>query len=494
MNNSLSLAFILLMAPLFNYSQEYSYTRYDSKDGLAGSTVYCIVQDKEGFIWMATETGLSRFDGTHFRNFTREDGLPDNDVIQLFADSKGRLWISPFKKTVCYYYKGVIHNSENDPQLKKLSIQDNVVRFAEDRAGNILMQEKNCLHLVQPDGTVTAIKENFDAPYATIELIAGRKAGGFWVMMNGGLYVFKDNRLTLWRNIPGYMQHFTYAALTNETLVWRSGDFYLSCMSLQKNTVMRYPYKTETGHINIAAIDDHYTAGCTQNGAFVYNINEHDSIQHYLPGIQVSNMLKDTEGNWWFSTFGNGIYRLNSGVALNQRFGALHEQELTVTSFLKYKNWILAGTRVNALHKLSLQTGKLEGRAVYVQDVSSPITDMLVMPDNRVLVGTKHFLAKLTPGLNGIALVRRFVSVKAIVYYRQSLLVGSDRNILLIDPATFKILDTVWNERATCLYADKDTAYIGTLNGMYRLCADTMQNMSNTLKPLQTRIAADITG
>jgi hypothetical protein len=145
---------------------------------------------------------------------------------------------------------------------------------------------------------------------------------------------------------------------------------------------------------------------------------------------------------------------------------------------------------VNALHKLSLQTGKLEGRAVYVQDVTSPVTDMLVMPDNRVLVGTKHFLAKLTPGLNGIALVRRFVSVKAIVYYRQSLLVGSDRNILLIDPATFKILDTVWNERATCLYADKDTAYIGTLNGIYRLCADTMQNLSTTLKPLQTRIAA----
>src|SRR6266540_1647980 len=96
----------LLIYPLFTFSQDFAYTRYDSKDGLAGSTVYCITQDKDGFLWFGTETGLSRFDGTHFKNFTREDGLTENEIIQLFADSKGRVWISPFNKSVCYYYKG----------------------------------------------------------------------------------------------------------------------------------------------------------------------------------------------------------------------------------------------------------------------------------------------------------------------------------------------------------------------------------------------------
>ena len=43
------------------FPQEYSYTHYDISDGLAGSTVYCITQDKDGFIWTGTETGVSRF-------------------------------------------------------------------------------------------------------------------------------------------------------------------------------------------------------------------------------------------------------------------------------------------------------------------------------------------------------------------------------------------------------------------------------------------------
>src|SRR5262245_33847806 len=101
-------------------AQEYSYTRYDSKDGLAGSTVYCMTQDKDGFLWFGTETGLSRFDGTHFKNFTREDGLPGNEIIQLFADSKGRVWIAPFRKAISYYYKGRIYNQDNDSILCRI--------------------------------------------------------------------------------------------------------------------------------------------------------------------------------------------------------------------------------------------------------------------------------------------------------------------------------------------------------------------------------------
>jgi len=75
------------------FAQEYSYSHYDITDGLAGSTVYCITQDTDGFLWMGTETGVSRFDGTHFRNFTTSEGLPDIEVLQMFGDSRGRVWI-----------------------------------------------------------------------------------------------------------------------------------------------------------------------------------------------------------------------------------------------------------------------------------------------------------------------------------------------------------------------------------------------------------------
>src|SRR5882757_8887778 len=105
---------ILLLLSYSSLSQEYSYTHYDVKDGLAGSNAYCITQDKEGFIWVGTDAGVSRFDGTHFKNFTLEDGLPDIEVLQIFADSRGRVWMAPFSKSICYFYQGRIHNQDND--------------------------------------------------------------------------------------------------------------------------------------------------------------------------------------------------------------------------------------------------------------------------------------------------------------------------------------------------------------------------------------------
>ena len=93
---------IFYFVHLFAKAQEYTYTHYDIKDGMAGSTVYCSVQDKDNFMWFGTETGLSRFDGSHFTNFGSKEGLPDNEILKLFCDSRNRIWCSLFKKEICY--------------------------------------------------------------------------------------------------------------------------------------------------------------------------------------------------------------------------------------------------------------------------------------------------------------------------------------------------------------------------------------------------------
>src|SRR5690349_2681678 len=89
-------AIVAVLLPYILPAQEYGYTHYDITNGLAGSTVYCITQDKDGFLWTGTEAGVSRFDGTHFKNFSTKDGLPDLEVLQVFCDSKGRVWMAPF--------------------------------------------------------------------------------------------------------------------------------------------------------------------------------------------------------------------------------------------------------------------------------------------------------------------------------------------------------------------------------------------------------------
>lgn len=86
----LCLTFILMTSA---WSQDYIYKRYGLQDGLANLTIHCIFQDKEGFLWIGTESGLCRYDGSQFKTFTVKDGLPGNDVFGMFQDSRERLWL-----------------------------------------------------------------------------------------------------------------------------------------------------------------------------------------------------------------------------------------------------------------------------------------------------------------------------------------------------------------------------------------------------------------
>jgi ligand-binding sensor domain-containing protein len=65
---------------------------YDSSDGLIPSNVIQIYQDRKGDLWITTEEGVSRYDGKKFQNFTMNDSLPGYIVIAIAEDDKGNLW------------------------------------------------------------------------------------------------------------------------------------------------------------------------------------------------------------------------------------------------------------------------------------------------------------------------------------------------------------------------------------------------------------------
>ncbi|HET9824811.1 MAG TPA: two-component regulator propeller domain-containing protein, partial [Chitinophagaceae bacterium] len=154
---SITLVVFVLIVTSNCFSQDYSYINYDTRDGLAGSLVYDAIQDQEGFMWFATENGLSRFDGKNFKTFTTKDGLPDNEILKLFVDSKGRLWIMPFKPSLCYYFKGKIYNKTNDSLLSKIFLRTYAFDMAEDKTGNLYIAEETRWHTIFTDNTVRTI-------------------------------------------------------------------------------------------------------------------------------------------------------------------------------------------------------------------------------------------------------------------------------------------------------------------------------------------------
>ena len=71
--------------------QIYYFDNYSVSKGLAQSKVFAIIQDRNDYVWMGTEGGVSRFDGINFENFTSEDGLALNGVRTILEDSLGFL-------------------------------------------------------------------------------------------------------------------------------------------------------------------------------------------------------------------------------------------------------------------------------------------------------------------------------------------------------------------------------------------------------------------
>ncbi len=55
-------------------AQQYYFRDYQVEDGLSHNTVFCVVQDKQGYVWAGTKDGLNRFDGREFRVFREKPG------------------------------------------------------------------------------------------------------------------------------------------------------------------------------------------------------------------------------------------------------------------------------------------------------------------------------------------------------------------------------------------------------------------------------------
>ena len=74
----------------------YMFKHYGVETGLSQSTVFTVIQDRTGFIWLGTKEGLNRFDGTSFKIYRAhndEHSLRSNIVTSLFEDVKGNIWV-----------------------------------------------------------------------------------------------------------------------------------------------------------------------------------------------------------------------------------------------------------------------------------------------------------------------------------------------------------------------------------------------------------------
>ena len=119
MINRLISLFLIILLGLPILAQDYYQKNFTKEDGLPGSEIYDILQDRNGYIWMGTSYGVCRYDGYEFTTYTTTNGLADNSTITLMEDYKGRIWFSSYSGKLSYYENNQFHSYKyNDTLLK----------------------------------------------------------------------------------------------------------------------------------------------------------------------------------------------------------------------------------------------------------------------------------------------------------------------------------------------------------------------------------------
>ncbi|TND08219.1 MAG: putative signal transduction histidine kinase [Bacteroidetes bacterium] len=130
---------------LLSFAQEVDFPqpvfkRYTVTEGLPSPEIYDVIQDHYGYIWIATDRGVSRFDGRTFRNFGTENGLTDNTVFNLHEDAQGRLWCLTFNGRLCWIRNDSIVPYRYNDLLQKQLVSPHILRsFSVEKNDSIVL-------------------------------------------------------------------------------------------------------------------------------------------------------------------------------------------------------------------------------------------------------------------------------------------------------------------------------------------------------------------
>ena len=103
-------------------AQHFTFKDYSEAQGLANLNVRCLLQDQTGFLWVGTEGGVFRYDGTRFEGFTSKDGAPVNLINSIAQDGSGTVWVGT-GKGLTYFDGQAFHAVQYEGQDMQLSVQ-----------------------------------------------------------------------------------------------------------------------------------------------------------------------------------------------------------------------------------------------------------------------------------------------------------------------------------------------------------------------------------
>ena len=360
------------------YAQHYNFINYSTESGLAQSQVRSIAQDKNGYLWLGTLAGLTKYDGKKFVNYSIQNGLIDNQIFSLAADTSNGLWIGTMG--------GLNHfNGKNFKSfLFKGDMSENIVNaIAEDFNGNlwlatdgagvckfrknsfeyftdengisnnyvraVCVDDKGIVWLGTKNGMCYYDGKMFKKLDSTINQpqnishIFLDKHQKLWVSTFGeGVYSYDGKTFKNYTETDGLINNWIRSAIEDsEGHIWFASKFGLSRFDGKTFTRFTELDGLPLDKTNIVFEDQEKNIWIGSDGKglckFLGETFTYLTVKDNLSSNLVLSILEDHDQNLWFSTFDKGItkkeknkvvvYTTNEGLNNNTIWASLKDKK-----------------------------------------------------------------------------------------------------------------------------------------------------------------------
>lgn len=254
---------------------QYGHRVWRTDEGLPQNSVFSITQSRDGYLWLATQEGLARFDGMRFRVFDKRNTpeIRHNDVWTLLEDRAGNLWIGTRGGGLSRFADGTFTNYSKQDGLSNDSVQS----ITEDKAGNLWIGTRGGGLNRYRDGQFKAYTQQDGLSHNTVFAVLEDREGTIWLGTDGGgLNRYRDGKFSALTSKDGLSSDIVFCIYQD-----RGGALWIG---------------TSAGLNRLK--DGKFTAFRVKDG---------------LSNDNIRTLFEDRSGNLWIGTDGGGLNRLSQG-------------------------------------------------------------------------------------------------------------------------------------------------------------------------------------
>lgn len=360
------------------WAQQFSLRQYTAVDGLPQSQVNMMVEDKEGYLWIATNGGgLARFDGNEFKVYTTRDGLSSNIVQYLKLDSRQNLWIiNPVGIT---RYNGLDFKRFIPQGLHaKLSIR----RVFEVNDTVFFVNSQRALGKIFNDSVYYWNKPVKDKRLILYTHLMPNKE--ICLYLNDSSFMIKSPLGTYSLN---HAKDFSFALsiFNYGKEVWINTEKGYFSIDTQRRKFVKRVMDIENQVIQYDSLNDVYWTRYGDDLLMERKRGKAHQVDTILRGVNINQILPDSEGNTWLGTTGSGLYKFY--VKDFDRYG--HQLYGSVLSLVKGKEgefWI--GTLNKGIWKYA------DGATKHYSGAVSEVNQIRMGRDGSIWVGSYSGLGR----------------------------------------------------------------------------------------------------